>query len=451
MANGYIKNYNQLRPYLRLYVYGCFDKRYMAKHFNVSIRTCEDTQTILMRYLPANRLTVINQKQHKIYSLNGNAYLDEQDYLARLYRLNTVKANKAFYAISILQILNALTSHDYQGPACIPFTELKKILIGTCNNTDKFIYTSATIESNALFHAKGDKSTCIDINTLRNNLKDLEKSGLIHIFKDSSRSDKCQLATNPLHNLSTKENTLLRCAICYYRLMAPTALPGYYLEAKLKQMETTYQLNAPPISLPIQMQHTYLTRIIDEYILLPLIYCIQNQQSCRIKLQYTDNTHAKKILAIYPLSISTDFRTGRQYLIYLTINAMRHPRRRYHPMQIRLENIAEVTATNQYNLTINAKLQDKHKLELELHTTTTNLLKLQKRLYEHFPTITFSAPPKNSKAICIAKTKVSDLHAQIPWLLSLQPYIVPINPELRCKIHQRIKEAINNYAKEINQ
>ena len=413
--NKFITNYDTLRPFLRYISYGCYHKSYIAKRLGQSERTYEDNWKRLCSCLPDDRRQSVRHGRIEIHSLKGDAYRGTGNFLARTYGIRAIHEKKAVALLVILQILAAakrpLTISQIQAHAIFDGKENLPLAIETCKNR-----------------------------TWQRYVKELREQGVLRAEKGRTY----RLADNPFESFSTEEICALIYAIRFYRDCAILAVPGHFLEAKLRTMCPALPTEQEMRPL-FQFKHAAFTRILDDEILHAILFCMEEKTALTF-------LRAGRKRQMMPLAVITDFYVGRQYML-----AAEHVKNRgkigtapsFHSfVKIRIEDMQDAAPQPLGEKTEVPLLHEDggHVLRLDFFYKEKNEREeLERRIRRRFPEAFIEVV---SVGVLRLHLKVHDELSLMPWMRTFYPQISVCGTSranLQNRMENDLKEALENY------
>ena len=398
-TNKHIKDYDKLRPFIRLISYGCYHRsqfpRFKARNYDENLR-------ILRFCLPEEHLAETRLQKNLHVHFLGDTYHGTDNYLARSFAIKSISLDNFLYYITILQTLAASPGAAYS--------------FNTLTNT-----------ISEKFQAAFPKEYELEPTKLRRRLTELCDTGLIQKTQNS-KSYSYAIAGSPLLSLNTDEMLTLRSAIAFYKNVALLSIPGTYLEQTLSSILPA----ANPHSNYYQFKNNNFVRILDEVIVQQLLAAIHEKKL--VKLHRNG-----KCYTVFPLSILTDYQYNRQYLSA----AERNHRHLFRIDNIDTSRIAE-TAEPPLEETIDSPspiIEIKLKTDTRLECTML-LSRIRERLHDAVIIETLS------ETECLGKIPCKDPLKLLPWLRTFHPFleILPSQQHnLRSRMKKDIEEALTNY------
>lgn len=400
----FIKQINSLPDFLRCLNYGY--SRQTAKNKLAQSGTYDKLLKKLKYALPNEHLNeTIDGKSH-IYSLHGDAYHTQENFLLPLLNMMTIDPQHILCAIMILDTLNKAPSETVEALV----TRVQDQLTNFFSPLDKH-NSSQQSTSNFFIFARQYQDTDWK-STIRKFIKELLRMGYI-IKKEKS----IKIATPLEKDFAPEEIKKLKYAVAFCSAAAPYSLPGCYL---LQSLTKTEKLDSYYV-----IKNVDYTRLVTDPYVYILIKAKKQKKPVSFKEirrgQYTyEETLNKKI---YPEKIG--------YVIDLKLNPYKNRAVYLHTngklnwfllsdisdLKIEENLFSLPSATLQLVLEINPDFPEKH-------------AEMQKLLRARFSHPRFEK--KNQQ--CIVNIRKTDKMDILPWIYSLHPYI-------------KIKDDLNNNVK----
>lgn len=410
----FIKQINSLPDFLRRLNYGY--SRQMTKNKMTQSGTYDKLLKKLKYALPAEHLNeTIDGKTH-IYSLNGDAYHTQENFLLPLLNMMTIDPQHILCAIMILDTLNKSSFATIEALTNKVQDRLTDFFSPLDEQESHQQSSSYFLNFSAQYQSTDWK------NTIRKFVKELLRMGYI-IKKEKS----IKIASPIEKYLSPEEIMKLKYAVALCSAAAPYSLPGCYL---LQSLTKTEKL-APYYVI----KNVDYTRLITD----PYVYIL-----IKAKKQ-------KKPVSFREMKLG-------QYIYEEDLNKKRYPEKIGYVIDLKLnpyKNRAVYLHTNgKLNWFLLSDISDL-KIEENLFSLPSSTLQLVLEINPDFPekhaeiqkllcTRFFHPHFEKKDTQCIINIRKADKMDILPWIYSLHPYI-KVKTILNKEIKKAAQEALKNY------
>ena len=305
--NKYGRSHKNLRKFLRLVSYGCYSRNLFERH-EITPRSYDDFLRQMRFFIPSENIRITWHNKFAYVTFAGDSKSDDDNFLYKSFLLKTILPEHCLYDITILQI-----------------TEREQKNFSLQEVVEKIYPEIPTSDADL-------------VQSIRRRLNELTDSGLL---KRCSKKNKFLYAKilNPLGELDEEEIKILKTAVNFYKNFSMIETAGYFLFDSLKNLYPTSDL--PKI---FRFKNNNFVRILDDDILLTVVNALNAKKKILVKREN------KPAIIILPLSVETDFVTGRQYVVALKEKEI---------VRLRVDKIVEAEISNENFSEINLPVKKK--------------------------------------------------------------------------------------------
>lgn len=406
-----VKDYENLRPLLRLVSYGCYSIKDICQALGKSQSFISHWNGYLSNILPKDRARMITGKGKKQrLQIKGDRYHGADNFLAEVYFLKTLSKTDIFLFANILRVLLHNNSHG-----C------------TKEKIDQSLFEYLP---QAMYDDKGNPVS-VTTKTISTKLNHLIALGLV---RQNKQKLYC-LTKDTLQRLSIEQIKELYFATAFYKNIAMLEVPGFFLTALL---EARYDLT-PDTHLPFQMMNLDLRRILDDHTAYELLRA--KELGKKVSFDYHElspkNDDNRTISHVNPEAILFNDLSGSRQLL-LDVRGQTY----------RLENISDIHYEEMpdHPQKFHSKAP-RREIRLHFHCqTAAHADALRRSLSSHLPQVRFS-PAAGHDFRCTIEG-VRDEKKYVPLIRQYLPEVEVLSQEhsrLRQYMRESIEEALKNY------
>ena len=405
-----VKDYEKLRPLLRLVSYGCYSVKDICQALGKSQSFVSHWNGYLSNILPEDRARMIagTGKKQRL-QIKGDSYYGADNFLAEVYFLSTLSKTDIFLFLNILRILH----QKNRGPGCTK-TEIGKML---CD------YLPQNMDDE-------DKCFPMTPKTIDAKLKQLVAYGLI---QQKKRDCYC-LTEDVLKNLPKKQIQELYFAVAFYKNIAMLEVPGFFFSALL---EARYSLTHDT-RLPFQLVNFDLRRILDDHTAYALLRA--KELGKKVSFHYHEPGSRKRSRVFAHIN--------PEAILFNDLNGSRQQLLDVRGQTYRLENISNIRYEEMPDHPQRFRPKTpRREIRLCFHCeTAARADELKRSLSSHLPQVRyFSADGYDF--LCTIEG-VRDEKKYIPLIRQYLPEVEVLSQEhsrLRQYMRESIEEALKNY------
>ena len=420
----YITNFDTIRPFLRMFSYGCYHRSLFPK-FGLKTGTYDKHLAFMQFCLSRSHFTYSATGKTRRYHFRGDMYHTSENYLAPLFYMRAIDRSKIFSYICIYHILASAG---------------RPLSVGEIQNKVGAFYYPALRrieeERNALPQADSKRrrleaflSSLNKYNEetqIRRRLASFYDAGIL-TRKFDKKTAYYALAANAFSALSPAEICELRAAVSFYQHVGLLTIPGSYVNETLSRF-------VPEAPSPVyQFKNVNFSRCIDDLTAYAILTAIR--QGRDVSFLYK----GKKTVAARPLQIRTDFTYNRQYVLAQTDWGVH---------AYRLDNISGVQILETARKFAPARTRPPKLQEIKLrlfHSSPDLKTRLCRRLRSRFPD---AVPLEDDEAKSLWRLPVQDTRSVLPWIRMFHPnaeIVSDSSGKLRSRMKADIEEALGNY------
>lgn len=420
----YITNFDTIRPFLRLFSYGCYHRSLFPK-FGLKTGTYDKHLAFMQFCLSRSHFTYSATGKTRRYHFRGDMYHTSENYLAPLFYMRAIDRSKIFSYICIYHILASagrpLSVGEIQnkvGGFYYPALHRIEKEINALPQADP---KRRQLEAFLSSLAKYNEETQI-----RRRLASFLRAGILTQEFDK-KTAYYTLAVNPFKVLSPAEIRELREALSFYQHVGLLTMPGSYVSETLSPF-------AKKDPFPVyQFKNVNFSRCIDDLTASAILTAIGQERD--VSFLYK----GKKTVVARPLQIRTDFTYNRQYVLAQTDRGAH---------AYRLDNISGVKVLETARKLAPTRTAPPKLREIKLrlfHSSPDLKMRLCRRLRSRFPD---AAPLEDEAETSLWILPAQDTLHVLPWIRTFHPnaeIVSDSSGKLRSRMKADIEEALGNY------
>ena len=392
--NKFGRSHKNLRKFLRLVSYGCYSRNSFERH-EITPRSYDDLLRLMKFFIPSENIRITWHKKFAYVTFAGDSESDADNFLYKSFLLKNILPEHCFYYITILQVTER---------------EQKKFSL---QEVVEKIYSEIPTDDADL------------IQSIRRRLNELTDSGLLRRFSEKNKFLYAK-NFNPLGELDEEEIHILKTAVNFYKNFSMIETAGYFFCDSLENLYPSQEL--PKI---FRFKNNNFVRILDDDILLTIANALNAKKKISVKRKNKPPT------IVLPLSIETDFVTGRQYLAALKGKEF---------VRLRIDKIIEADITNENFSEINLSAKKKLRpINLRVWFKNRAEREAREKILRDEPNFKILTEEEN---FFVCTIEIEDPLQYYPRLWNFQPWaeILPGADGLRERMKKDAEEALKNYA-----
>ena len=392
--NKFGTSHKNLRKFLRLVSYGCYSRNLFERH-EITPRSYDDFLRRMRFFIPPENIRITWHNKFAYVTFAGDSESDADNFLYKSFLLKTILPEPCLYDVTILQ---------------------------TTERKEKKFSLQEIVETIDPEIPPGDADM---IQSIRRRLNELTNSGLLRRYSEKNKFLYVK-NLNPLGELDEEEIQILNTAVNFYKNFSMIETAGYFFEDSLKNLYPT-----PDLPKIFRFKNNNFVRILDDDILLTVVNALNAKKKISVKPE------KRPAIPVLPLSIETDFVTGRQYVVAL---------KGKETVRLRVDKIVEAEISNENFPEINLSAKKKLRpIKLRVRFKNREEREEREKILHDEPNFKILTEGENF-FVCVIETEDPLQYYPRLWNFQTWAEILPGADGLRGRMKKDVEEVLKNYA-----